>query len=192
MRSIFFALCCALTASCLPSAEASDPPVGPGCIAAACEHGAEQAVDEAAGGDALPAGTRSTGDRARLPEALSTEQNAVGGPLAPCSVEPMTGFFRDGFCVTGPRDRGVHVVCAEVNDAFLNYTAERGNDLSTPAPQWRFPGLAPGDRWCLCASRWEEARRAGVAPAVVIEASDAAALRIVDRADLVRHAVTPP
>jgi len=112
-----------------------------------------------------------------------------GTPLAACSTEPMTGFFRDGQCRTGPEDRGVHVVCAEVDSAFLVYTAARGNDLSTPRPGLGFAGLTPGDRWCLCAARWEEARRDGVAPAVVLGATHPAALRSTTRQALEAHAV---
>ncbi|MEC7947049.1 MAG: DUF2237 domain-containing protein [Myxococcota bacterium] len=104
-------------------------------------------------------------------------ESVTGRPLAACSTDPMTGFYRDGRCRTGPEDRGVHVVCAELDDGFLAFTAGKGNDLSTPAPRYGFPGLAAGDRWCLCAARWEEARRAGHAPAVVLEASHPAALR---------------
>lgn len=110
-------------------------------------------------------------------------------PLATCSTAPLTGFFRDGQCRTGPRDRGVHVVCAQVDEDFLAYTAAQGNDLSTPRPQLGFQGLAPGDRWCLCAARWEEARAAGVAPPVVMEATHPAALRSTTMAALEAHAL---
>ena len=110
-------------------------------------------------------------------------------PLATCSTAPLTGFFRDGQCRTGPRDRGVHVVCAQVDEAFLAYTAAQGNDLSTPRPQLGFQGLAPGDRWCLCAARWEEARVAGVAPPVVLEATHPAALRSTTMVALESHAL---
>ncbi|MEM6295125.1 MAG: DUF2237 domain-containing protein [Myxococcota bacterium] len=103
-----------------------------------------------------------------------------GGALATCSTDPMTGWTRDGTCNTGPEDRGVHVVCAEMTDAFLSFTKARGNDLSTPHPEYRFPGLVPGDRWCLCAARWKEAHEAGVAPPAVLDATHAAALRIVE------------
>ena len=85
----------------------------------------------------------------------------LGGALLPCSVAPLTGFFRDGCCNTGPEDLGLHVVCVEVTAEFLAFSQARGNDLSTPMPEYGFPGLHPGDRWCLCAARWEEARRAG-------------------------------
>lgn len=114
--------------------------------------------------------------------------NVLGTPLAPCSLDPLTGFFRDGCCRTGPDDVGSHVVCARMTEAFLSFTRSRGNDLSTPRPEWRFPGLRPGDRWCVCALRWAEALEAGVAPPVVLEATSEAALRFIDLDDLRRHA----
>jgi uncharacterized protein (DUF2237 family) len=116
------------------------------------------------------------------------DRNVLGTPLAVCSLAPQTGFYRDGRCATGPDDRGVHVVCAEVTRAFLDFTGARGNDLVTPVPG-RFPGLRPGDRWCLCAARWEEARVAGVAPPVVLEATEARALDFIPRAALEAHAL---
>lgn len=116
-------------------------------------------------------------------------RNVDGAPLATCSLAPKTGFHRDGLCTTGPSDRGKHVVCAEVTAEFLDYTAGRGNDLSTPSPAHDFPGLRPGDRWCLCASRWHEALAAGVAPPVLLEATSDAALRHVSRAELDAHAM---
>jgi len=90
--------------------------------------------------------------------------NVLGTPLEPCSLDPMTGFYRTGCCDTGPQDRGRHLICAQVTQAFLEFTQAQGNDLSTPAPHYDFPGLKPGDRWCLCVSRWQEAWTAGVAP----------------------------
>jgi hypothetical protein len=114
--------------------------------------------------------------------------NVLGGALVGCSDEPLTGFYRDGFCNTGANDTGTHVVCAEMTDEFLEFTASKGNDLSTPRPQFRFPGLKAGDRWCLCALRWEEARQAGVAPRVVLEATHIGALEFVDEAHLREHA----
>lgn len=114
--------------------------------------------------------------------------NVRGEPLEVCSTEPRTGYFRSGRCETGPLDRGVHVVCAEVTDAFLEYSRDRGNDLIRPRPSYGFPGLTAGDRWCLCADRWREADEAGVAPPVVLEATHAAALRRVSEERLVRHA----
>lgn len=115
-------------------------------------------------------------------------RNVLGGPLACCCTAPMTGFYRDGFCRTGGGDYGVHVVCARVTEEFLAFTKARGNDLSTPLPP-AFPGLKPGDKWCLCASRWEEARRAGAAPPVVLAATHARALDFVSLADLKAAAV---
>ncbi len=117
------------------------------------------------------------------PEAAASSsavRNVRGGALAVCSTDPMTGWTRDGTCNTGPEDRGVHVVCAEMTEDFLSFTKARGNDLSTPHPEYRFPGLVPGDRWCLCAARWKEAHEAGKAPPPVLDATHAAALRIVE------------
>jgi uncharacterized protein (DUF2237 family) len=115
-------------------------------------------------------------------------QNVLGGELQTCSEDPMTGFYRDGCCHTGPRDHGKHVVCAVMTEDFLRFTKSKGNDLSTPRPSMNFPGLDPGDRWCLCAARWEEARRAGNAPPVVLAATHQAALTVVDLDDLQEHA----
>ncbi|NWF79101.1 MAG: DUF2237 domain-containing protein [Chloroflexi bacterium] len=119
----------------------------------------------------------------------SAARNVLGGPLATCSVQPLTGFYRTGCCDTGPDDVGVHVVCARVTAEFLAFSRSRGNDLSTPRPEYGFPGLQPGDRWCLCAARWQEALEAGVAPPVVLAATHEAALAVVQRADLLRHAL---
>jgi uncharacterized protein (DUF2237 family) len=115
-------------------------------------------------------------------------QNVLGGPLEACCHEPLTGFYRDGFCRTGASDRGVHVVCAEMTEEFLAFSVERGNDLVTPQPQFGFPGLVPGDRWCVCADRWAEALAAGVAPPVVLSACHASALEFASRAELEAHA----
>lgn len=117
----------------------------------------------------------------------SKPRNVLGGELAECGRDPLTGFYRTGYCETGPGDSGVHVVCAEVTEEFLSFTKSKGNDLSTPAPQFGFPGLKPGDRWCLCASRWAEAERAGKAPKVVLEATHAKAVEIVPLEALLRH-----
>jgi uncharacterized protein (DUF2237 family) len=117
-----------------------------------------------------------------------TGRNVLGEPLEPCSTAPMTGFFRDGCCNTGPGDLGSHTVCAVVTDAFLAFSKARGNDLSTPMPQYGFPGLKNGDRWCLCAPRWHEALRAGKAPRVVLRATHEGALKHCDLADLKAHA----
>jgi uncharacterized protein (DUF2237 family) len=114
-------------------------------------------------------------------------RNVLGTELESCSVDPLTGFYRSGCCETGVDDLGVHVVCAEVTDEFLAFSRSQGNDLSTSQPG--FPGLKAGDRWCLCASRWQEALDAGVAPPVVLEATHLQALEWVSLDDLRRHAV---
>ncbi|MBK8908497.1 MAG: DUF2237 domain-containing protein [Rhodospirillales bacterium] len=116
-------------------------------------------------------------------------RNVLGEPLQPCSTTPMTGFFRNGCCDTGPQDLGLHVVCVEVTADFLAFSKSRGNDLSTPAPGSAFPGLKPGDRWCLCAARWQEAFDAGMAPRVVLAATHEASLEIVRFADLKAYAL---
>ena len=115
-------------------------------------------------------------------------RNVLGGPLLACSFDPLTGFFRDGCCQTGPQDLGSHTVCARVTDAFLAFSRQQGNDLSTPRPEYRFRGLKAGDRWCVCAARWLESYQAGVAPPVVLEATHEAALRIVPLKVLLDHA----
>lgn len=116
-------------------------------------------------------------------------QNLLGGELQTCGTDPVTGFYRDGCCETGAEDVGVHTVCAEVTEEFLEFSRSRGNDLSTPRPAWGFPGLRPGDRWCLCADRWVEALDAGVAPPVVLEATHARTVEWASLDDLHRHAV---
>lgn len=103
----------------------------------------------------------------------------------------MTGFYRDGVCNTGPDDFGTHVVCAEMTAEFLSFTKSKGNDLSTPRPEYRFPGLKPGDGWCLCALRWREAYEAGVAPPVRLASTHGKALEFVDLKVLKAHQVTP-
>jgi uncharacterized protein (DUF2237 family) len=117
-------------------------------------------------------------------------RNVLGSNLEPCCMKPLTGFYRDGFCQTGPEDRGSHVICAEMTAEFLAFSRARGNDLSTPAPIFQFPGLQPGDRWCLCALRWREALEAGLAPPVILAATHASALDYVSLADLEAHALT--
>lgn len=107
------------------------------------------------------------------------QKNVLGEDLHLCSTEPLTGFYRNGHCNTGPNDRGKHVVCATLTDAFLKYTKSKGNDLSTPNPRYRFPGLKAGDQWCLCAVRWREADQAGVAPPLRLEATHQKALQYV-------------
>jgi uncharacterized protein (DUF2237 family) len=114
--------------------------------------------------------------------------NVRGGALAPCSEDPLTGFYRNGCCDTGPDDTGMHTVCAVMTDAFLVYSKLAGNDLSTPRPELGFAGLRAGDRWCLCVGRWREALAAGVAPPVVLEATHEEALAVVPLDDLERHA----
>jgi uncharacterized protein (DUF2237 family) len=120
---------------------------------------------------------------------MSTAKNVLGTPLKSCSTSPMTGFYRTGCCDTGGEDLGLHIVCARMTAEFLAFSASRGNDLSTPNPWFGFPGLRPGDQWCLCAERWKEALEAGVAPPVVLEATHMASLEFVDLDDLKRYAV---
>ena len=119
----------------------------------------------------------------------SKSKNVLGAPLSLCSEEPKTGFFRDGCCNTGPEDLGSHLVCAEVTEEFLEFSKSRGNDLITPQPQFQFPGLKPGDKWCLCAARWREALEAGVAPPVVLGSTHEKALEFVSVEDLKKHAI---
>lgn len=116
--------------------------------------------------------------------------NVLGEPLEPCSRDPLTGFFRDGCCNTGPADRGRHVVCAEVTEAFLAFSVSRGNDLVTPRPEFAFKGLRPGDRWCLCLERWIEAASAGVVAPVALEATHISALERVPLATLQKAALS--
>ena len=117
--------------------------------------------------------------------------NVLGQPIQPCSFDPKTGFYRDGCCRSGPDDAGNHSVCVIVSAEFLAFSAKRGNDLSTPAPQYQFPGLKPGDSWCLCASRWLEAHQAGVAPPVKLESTSDRALQVVSLDLLLAHAAGP-
>ena len=119
------------------------------------------------------------------------DTNVVGGTLQECSTEPLTGFFRDGCCATGPEDVGSHTVCAILSEEFLEFSRRAGNDLSTPQPQWGFPGLRGGERWCLCASRWLEAHDAGSAPPVVLAATHERALEVIPIELLLEHAVEP-
>ncbi|MEZ5387530.1 MAG: DUF2237 domain-containing protein [Prosthecobacter sp.] len=118
--------------------------------------------------------------------------NVLGTPLTCCCRKPMTGFYRDGYCRTGPGDVGLHTVCVEATEEFLIFSAAQGNDLSTPAPEWDFPGLKPGDRWCLCVTRWKEALEAGVAPPVLLSSTHESALEWVDLDDLKTHALDEP
>jgi uncharacterized protein (DUF2237 family) len=137
---------------------------------------------QAASSCALPA--RATPKETTLPPT-----SVEGAALGTCSTQPLTGVYRDGRCATGPDDLGVHVVCAQVTDAFLGFSKGRGNDLVTPRGE--FPGLHAGDRWCLCAARWAEAEAAGVAPPVALDATEAAAARTIPRATLEAHALPP-
>lgn len=133
----------------------------------------------------MPDGSGRFGGRPERPEG----RNVQGGRLEACSLAPLTGFYRNGCCDTGPQDRGSHTVCAIVDAAFLAFSAAAGNDLSTPRPEYGFPGLKPGDRWCLCAPRWQEALLAGRAPKVVLDATHAGALLHCRLEDLVAHSV---
>ncbi len=116
-------------------------------------------------------------------------KNVLGSKLKLCSDNPKTGFFRDGCCNTGPEDRGLHMVCAVMTDEFLSFSKEMGNDLSTPYPEYGFPGLKAGDKWCLCATRWVEAYNAKKAPKLVLEATHELMLRLVSLETLQEYAV---
>ena len=116
-------------------------------------------------------------------------KNVLGTDLKPCCTDPMTGFYRDGFCNTGVGDHGAHTVCAEMTADFLEFSRNAGNDLLTPLPQYDFPGLKPGDRWCLCVTRWTEALAAGTAPKVVLEATHMSAIEFASLKDLKAYAV---
>lgn len=120
---------------------------------------------------------------------MDAKLNVLGEPLLSCSEDPMTGFFRDGCCNTSPEDLGRHVVCIRVTAGFLDFSRSRGNDLSTPNLEFGFPGLRPGDQWCLCAARWQEALEAGAAPRVLLQSTHAAALRVVQLRDLKQYAL---
>jgi hypothetical protein len=120
---------------------------------------------------------------------MAGSKNVLGGPLATCSMSPRTGFYRDGCCNTGRDDVGLHLVCAVMTEEFLRFSKMRGNDLSTPIPEYDFPGLQDGDRWCLCVLRWKEALTAGQAPQVILDATHISTLEFVDLEDLQEHAV---
>ena len=130
------------------------------------------------------------GDAPNAATAMSTPRNVLGTELQACSLDPLTGWFRDGSCRTNDMDHGTHVVCARMTEAFLAYTKSRGNDLGTPRPEYRFPGLKPGDQWCLCALRWREAHEAGLAPPVVLESTHERALQYVELDVLRNYAVS--
>ena len=118
-------------------------------------------------------------------------KNVLGTELEPCSYDPLTGFYRNGCCDTGAEDVGLHTVCIQATAEFLEFSASVGNDLSTPIPEYSFPGVKPGDRWCLCASRWQEAFEAGAAPPVILAATHATTLEWVDTDGLRAHAIDP-
>jgi uncharacterized protein (DUF2237 family) len=120
---------------------------------------------------------------------MNQPKNVLGEPLEACSLRPRTGFTRSGSCETGPQDLGAHTVCAQVTREFLEFSREQGNDLVTPVPAFGFPGLKPGDLWCLCAARWKEALEAGAAPRVALRATHERALEVVSLADLKAHAL---
>ena len=121
---------------------------------------------------------------------MNKPKNVLGSELKHCSHAPLTGFYRDGCCNTGADDAGVHIVCAQMTEEFLLFSQARGNDLITPLPMFRFPGLKAGDKWCLCVSRWAEALEAGVAPLVDLEATHISTLEFVSLEDLKQHALT--
>jgi len=118
----------------------------------------------------------------------SVPDNVLGQQLDTCCTDPVTGYYRTGLCQTGPSDAGTHVVCAVMDAEFLAFTKSKGNDLSTPRPKYQFPGLKPGDKWCLCALRWREAEQAGKAPKVILESTHQKALEYIDREVLEAHA----
>lgn len=120
---------------------------------------------------------------------MATAKNVLGTPLKSCSTQPLTGFYRNGCCDTGPDDLGLHLVCTRVTAAFLAHQKQIGNDLSTPIREYGFPGLRPGDQWCLCVTRWKESFEAGIFAPVVLEATHMSTLEFVDLEDLQRHAV---
>ena len=123
-----------------------------------------------------------------FPTAMA-DLNVLGTPLVPCSYDPLTGFFRDGCCSTHDVDHGRHVVCAQMTQAFLDFSLARGNDLATPRPEYRFAGLKPGDRWCLCVQRWREALLAHVAPPIFLRSTHHSALQVLALEDLLAHAL---
>lgn len=120
---------------------------------------------------------------------MSQARNVLGTMLVPCSMKPLTGFYRNGCCDTGPDDHGLHLVCTEVTKKFLEFSVAAGNDLVTPIPQYNFPGLKPGDRWCVCVERWKEAFDAGAAAPVILEATHISALEFVTLEELRQYEV---
>ncbi len=123
---------------------------------------------------------------------MGSKVNVIGTPLITCGLQPKTGYFRDGSCSTGEDDRGLHTVCAVVDEAFLAFSKSMGNDLVTPVPAYDFPGLKPGDHWCLCASRWKEAYLEGAAPPIILEATHEKTLEIIDLEVLLEYATQLP
>lgn len=123
---------------------------------------------------------------------MAAKRNVLGRPLQDCSHDPLTGYFRDGSCSCGPADQGVHAVCVRMSAEFLQFSTSVGNDLATPHPEWGFPGLKPGDKWCLCAGRWQQALEANAAPQVFLASTSEEALTVVRLEDLKRHAVDAP
>jgi len=122
---------------------------------------------------------------------MNRGRNVLGGELEDCCTDPMTGYYRDGCCRTGPGDMGLHILCAQMTPEFLEFSQSAGNDLSTPMPEFHFPGLKPGDRWCLCVERWTEAKEAGAAPPVFLSGTHVSSLEFVDLDDLKAYAVDP-
>jgi len=120
---------------------------------------------------------------------MPVDKNVLGQELGTCCTSPMTGFYRDGCCRTGPQDLGMHVVCVEVSEEFLEFSKAKGNDLSTPIPDFEFPGLKSGDRWCLCALRWKEAMENGMALPVILTSTDESALEVISLEDLKKYAI---
>ena len=120
---------------------------------------------------------------------MAEHKNVLGSPLQVCSMDPLTGFTREGSCKVTPEDLGVHAVCVEVSEEFLEFSKSVGNDLSTPMPLYGFTGLKPGDRWCLCASRWRQALEHGIAPPVDLLATHESALEYASLVDLLRHSL---
>ena len=120
---------------------------------------------------------------------MALPKNVLGTELQPCCMAPLTGFYRDGYCRTGGTDYGAHIVCAVMTADFLEFSRQMGNDLSTPHPDLDFPGLQPGDRWCLCVSRWQEALEADVAPQIILESTHMSTIEFVSLAELKQHAV---
>lgn len=121
---------------------------------------------------------------------MPSPKNVLGSELESCCTDPLTGFYRTGKCETGPDDLGLHLICAEMTEDFLEFSLAQGNDLITPMPNFHFPGLQPGDRWCLCATRWKEAMKAGLAPPIALEATHISALEFVSLEELQEHALS--